>query len=122
MTIRTREDLLNWLAANAPSKSVSRAFHSEGRILLLGAFRPLPDSNYPGWIVMAGTRFRDYYVAVSIRPDGMLNTYLCDYVDWKCYDGEGAAKLYAGDRPERAAVLKRARKFQIVKRLEVDNA
>lgn len=114
-SIRTRQDLLDWLANNAPSMSVARAFKVGGSIIVLGAFRPVPNSNWPGWIVLARTRFRDYYVAVSVRPSGTLNAYLTDIVDWKDYDGVGSPNpLYAGDRPERAAILKQAQKFEIM--------
>lgn len=112
---QTKEQLIGWLEGNSPSQSVSRALRSDQPILLLGAFKPVPESNWPGWIVRVATRVREYYVAVSIRSDGRRNAYLVPYIDWKCYDGDRSENpLYAGDRPEKAVALKRSEKLQRV--------
>jgi hypothetical protein len=81
--------------------------------LLLGAFKPLPDSSFPGWIVRVSSPIRAYHAAVSIRPDGRLNAYMVGHIDWKAYDGDRSnLVLYQGDKPDRATLLKRVGKFE----------
>lgn len=112
---QNKSQLIGWLEGNSPSKSVSRAMRSGEPILLLGAFRPVPESSWPGWIIRVATKLRAYHVAISMRPDGRANAYFPPYIDWAAYDGHKSKNpLYAGDRPDRAALLKRSGKFERV--------
>ena len=96
-----KNELLNWLDHNAPSKSVQRALRSGYPITILGGFNPLPNSNSPGWIVLVNSKSREYYIAVAVDMFRGPRSYLIDYIDWASYTG-GTHPLYKGDIPEHA--------------------
>lgn len=96
----THNDLLNWLDQNAPTRAVQRGLRSGLPIIVLGGFKPLPDSNRPGWIVLVNTKTgREYYVAIAIGFNRDPYAYLIDYIDWKDYC-ESEHPLYRGDIPD----------------------
>ncbi len=96
-----KNELLNWLDHNSPSRSVQRALSSGYPITILGGFNPLPNSNSPGWIVLVISKSREYYVAVAVDMFRGLRSYLIDYIDWASYTG-GTHPLYKGDIPGHA--------------------
>ena len=99
----TRDQLLDWLDQNAPTKAVQRGLHSGLPVVLLGGFRPVPNSNRPGWIVMVQTKTgREYYVAIAIGSHRDPYAYLIDYIDWRDYCSSNHP-LYKGDIPDTAA-------------------
>ncbi len=99
----TRDQLLNWLDQNAPTKAIQRGLRSGLPVVLLGGFKPLPNSNRPGWIVLVNTKAgREYYVAIAIGSNRDPYAYLTDYIDWKDYCSS-EHPLYRGDIPEIAA-------------------
>ena len=97
-----KNELLNWLDQHAPTKSVQRALSSGQPITILGGFKPLPNSNSPGWIVLANSKAgREYYIAIAVNNFRDPRAYLIDYIDWASYTG-GTHPLYKGDIPEYA--------------------
>ncbi len=94
-----RDSLLKWLDEHAPMPSVKRALHSGKEIKILGGFKPLPDSNSPGWIVEVNSiTGRVYHVAIAISNFRPPRAYMIKYIDWKSYTG-GNHALYCGDDP-----------------------
>lgn len=98
----TKNELLNWLDQNSPSRSVQRALSSGQPITILGGFNPLPNSNSPGWIILVESKTQEYYVAVAVDRFRGPRSYLIDYIDWASYTG-GTHPLYKGDIPKHAA-------------------
>ncbi len=97
-----KNQLLNWLDNNAPSRSVQRALKSGYPITIRGGFNPLPNSNSPGWIVLVNSKSgQEYYIAVVVDMFRGPRSYLIDYIDWSSYTG-GTHPLYKGDIPEHA--------------------
>ena len=99
-----KNELLNWLDQNAPTKSVQRALSSGQPITILGGFKPLPNSNSPGWIVLANSKAgREYYIAIAVNNFRDPRAYLIDYIDWASYCGDKSKHpLYRGDIAEHA--------------------
>jgi len=96
----TRDQLLTWLDQHAPTRAVRRGLRSGLPIVLLGGFKPLPNSNRPGWIVLVNTKTgREYYVAIAIGSNRNPYAYLIDYIDWASFC-ESKHPLYQGDIPE----------------------
>jgi hypothetical protein len=80
----------------------------------LGGFKPLPDSNDPGWIIEAQSKTgRVYHVAIAISNFRPPRTYMINYIDWKTYTG-GNRKLYRGDCPAFAEEQKKLGAIQVV--------
>jgi hypothetical protein len=114
MIAHNRTTLLAWLEDNAPTPSVKRALLSGLPITILGAFNPLPDSSWPGFIVMAISKTgRVYHVAITMPSFRKSNAYMLGYIDWKSYVG-GEHPLYAGDMPRMAAKAKELGSFERV--------
>ncbi len=98
----SRDQLLNWLDQNAPTRAVQRGLRSGLPVVLLGGFKPLPNSNRPGWICLVNTKAgREYYVAIAIGQNRDPYAYLTDYIDWKDFC-ESKHPLYQGYIPDRA--------------------
>ncbi len=99
-----KTQLLNWLDDHAPTKSVQRALVSGLPVTILGGFRPLPNSNSPGWIVLVNSKSgREYYIAIAVNNFRDPRAYLIDYIDWASYCGDKSKHpLYRGDIPEYA--------------------
>lgn len=116
-TFLTRDQLLDWLDMNAPTKAVQRGLHSGLPVVLLGGFKPVPNSNRPGWIIMVQTKTgREYYVAIAIGWNREPHAYLIDYIDWKDFC-ESEHPLYQGDIPE---IAKKHRELGTVERVNED--
>lgn len=112
-----RDQLLNWLDQNAPTRAVQRGLHSGLPVVILGGFKPVPNSNRPGWIVLVNTKTgREYYVAIAIGQNRTPYAYLIDYIDWKDYC-ESDHPLYRGDIPE---IAERHRLLETVERVNED--
>lgn len=96
---QNKTDLITWLENHAPTKAAERALLSGGEATLLGAFRPLPESNSPGFIVRVLSRAeRAYHIAIAMSVLRPPRTYLVDYIDWGTYCGEDSEnELYRGD-------------------------
>ena len=99
-----KNQLLNWLDNHAPTKSAQRALVSGLPIVILGGFKPLPNSNSPGWIVLANSKAgREYYIAIAVNNFRDPRAYLIDYIDWASYCGDKSEHLlYRGDIVEHA--------------------
>ena len=114
-----RESLLCFLDQHAPQPSVKRALRSGMCVKILGGFRPLPDSNDPGFIVEAHSKTgRKYHVAVAISSFKPPRTFMINYIDWKSYTG-GNHALYRGDDPVYAEMQRAQETLQPVN--EVDD-
>ena len=115
----SRDSLLCWLDAHAPQPSVKRALRSGMGVKILGGFKPLPDSNDPGFIVEANSKTgRVYHVAVAISSFGQPRAFMINYIDWTCYTG-GFHALYRGDDPAFAEEQRELETLQTVN--EVDD-
>ena len=117
---RNKTDLINWLQDHAPTPSTKRALQTGQSVTLLGGFKPLPNSNSPGFIVrfesLAG---RLYHVAIAVDNFRSLRTFLIDYIDWGHYVGtDSNHELYRGDVPTFAFHQKTCNVFE---RLKNDN-
>jgi len=101
-----KNQLLAWLDNHAPTKSVQRALVSGLPVTILGGFKPLPDSNSPGWIIVVNSKTgREYYIAIAVNNFREPRAYLIDHIDWASYTG-GSHPLYQGDIPEHAVEQK----------------
>ena len=115
----SRDNLLSWLDEHAPMPSVRRALHSGMGVKVLGGFKPLPDSNSPGWIVEINSKTgRVYHIAVAVNSFKPPRAYMINYIDWKSYTG-GSHPLYRGDDPAFAEEQRELGTLQTVN--EVDN-
>ena len=99
-----KNQLLAWLDQNAPTKSVQRALVSGLPVTILGGFKPLPNSNSPGWIVLVNSKAgREYYIAIAVNNFRDPRAYLIDHIDWASYCGDKSKHpLYRGDVAEYA--------------------
>lgn len=96
-----KANLLEWLQNHAPTPSTKRALHSGQAVTIIGGFRPLPDSNSPGFIVKVVSKTdKVYYIAITVDDFQAPRTYVVDYIDWKTYSGlESKHELYCGEVP-----------------------
>ncbi len=116
-----RESLLGFLDQHAPQPSVKRALRSGMCVKILGGFRPLPDSNDPGFIVEAHSKTgRVYHVAVAISSFAPPRAFMLSYIDWKSYTG-GRHVLYCGDDPVNAQIQRELGTLQVVNENEVSD-
>lgn len=100
MIPRNRKQLIDWVENNLPSPVLRKAFN-HGRVELLGAFKPVPGSSNPGWIIRVTSSMtgKEWYVAVALHTDtGRLHSYMTDedLIDINNYCG-GKTLLYKGD-------------------------
>ncbi len=100
MIPRDKKQLFEWLENNLPSVVLRKAVR-HGKCELLGAFRPVPNSSNPGWVIRVTSPMtnREWYVVVALHADtGKLNSYMVEerFVDMDNYVG-GNAPLYKGD-------------------------
>ncbi len=93
--------LLKWLQGNAPTPSTKRALQSGQSVTILGGFKPLPDSNSPGFIVRAvSVTGRVYHIAITVDDFRPPRTFIINYIDWGHYCGVGSKhELYCGELP-----------------------
>jgi len=100
-----------WLEKNCSRKAICRALQ-EGQIEFLGGFKPIPPTDYPGWIVQVTSVFgKSWYVAVIAYCDRYGIRILKD-VPWQNWVGttldiEFRAQLYSGDHPKEYLELRR---------------
>ena len=100
MIPRNRKQLLDWVEDNLPSPVLKKAFRY-GRVELLGAFKPVPGSSNPGWIIRATSSMtgKEWYIVVAFHTDtGKLKSYMTEenLIDINNYCG-GKTLLYKGD-------------------------
>jgi hypothetical protein len=109
-----KNDLLSWLQSHAPTPSTKRALQSGQAVIIIGGFRPLPDSNSPGFIVRVVSKAEKvYHIAITVDDFRDSRTYVVDYIDWKTYCGmESKHELYRGDVPEFARHQKLCNVFE----------
>ncbi len=96
-----KSDLIKWLESNAPTPSTKRALLSGQSVTLLGGFRPLPDSNSPGFIVRAVSKAdKAYHIAIAVDDFKPPRTFIIDHIDWGHYVGvDSRHELYCGELP-----------------------
>lgn len=116
---QNKTDLINWLQDNAPTPSTERALQSGQSVTLLGGFKPLPDSNSPGFIVrIVSITNRVYHVAVTMDDFRDPRTFLIGYIDWGHYVGmDSKHELYRGELPEFARHQKLCNVLEFFERL-----
>ena len=100
MIPRNKKQLFEWLEAHLPSVALKKSIR-HGGCELLGAFKPLPNSTNPGWIIRLTSPMtkKEWYVCVALHMDsGTLNSYMTDEIEINLdnYCG-GNSPLYAGD-------------------------
>ena len=113
-----KTDLLEWLQNNAPTPSTTRALQSGQSVTLIGGFRPLPDSNSPGFIVKVVSKAdKVYHIAITVDDYKPSRTYVVDYIDWKTYCGmDSKHELYCGEVPAFARLQKSCNVFERLER------
>jgi hypothetical protein len=92
--IRTRDQLLNWIAEHVPTRAIRRAL-AEGTVEVLGGFSTSP----PCWIVRVTSVFKHRW-DVSVTDRGEIK--VLETVPWQLWVG-GKTPLYHGDNPEHYA-------------------
>ena len=94
---QNKNDLLAWLQDHAPTPSTKRTMQSGQSVTIIGGFRPLPDSNSPGFIVRVVSQAEKvYHIAIAVDP----RTFLINHIDWGHYVGmDSGPGLYQGDIP-----------------------
>ena len=100
MIPRNRKQLLDWVEDNLPSAALRKTF-MHGKVELLGAFKPVPNSSNPGWIVRATSPMtgKEWYIVVAFHIDtGKLHSYMTEekLINPDNYCG-GKTLLYKGD-------------------------
>jgi len=100
MIPRNKKQLFDWLENNLPSAALKKTF-MHGKVELLGAFRPVPGSSNPGWIVRATSPMtgKEWHIVVAFHTDtGKLKSYMTEenLIDINSYCG-GETLLYKGD-------------------------
>ena len=99
MHLKTKNELLHWLVGHTKDSEIRKAFN-HGTVTLHGLFKG-------GWVVEAVKG--SIRVVVGIRPTGVRGDLICgrlSSVPWFDYKG-GTAPLDAGDRPDKAKLMKR---------------
>lgn len=104
MIIRTRYELIDYVAARAPSNALRRAM-KEGHVDVLGGFTA--PGGFPMLIMQAtGRGGQQWTVGLEIREEERrYSVKLLDRVPWLHWDGNstGRRPLIDGDRPKRYA-------------------
>lgn len=100
--IDTRDDLLEFIRANAPLSGIKRAI-DDGKYEVLGAFASLPPHTKPGFIVKVTSKHGTVWpVAVAANEvKHRWEVYVLDEIPWSLYDG-GKRVIYCGDHPTRS--------------------
>ena len=111
--IRTRSELLWYIADHAPSGACRRAV-VEGKVVVLGGFRVIPPNGWKGWIVkVTSVHGKDWLVAVTIHPTKHLyHVRMIEKIPWAWWAGvQGcfsfAYNLRQGDIPIQAERARR---------------
>lgn len=99
LRISTRNDLLEYIRANAPLRAIQRAI-DDGGYEVLGAFASLPPHTMPGFIVKVTSKHGTVWpVAVAVNEARhRYAVYILDTIPWSLYDG-GKRAIYCGDHP-----------------------
>jgi len=100
--IRTRNDLFDWLGANAPSRTIARAIE-EGEVENYGGFQ------INSWIVRVQSRFgTDWFVRIRAHQSGYTANIIYDgKIPWENWIGWTSSNgLYTGDYPSKYLELR----------------
>ena len=100
--IRTRNDLINWLENNAPSKAIRRALQ-EGRVENLGAFKNAAFGSKSGWILEVISKHKTTWLVTIYAWHTVFKNFIRDInvVPWEYWVGDKSEnKLYQGDHPD----------------------
>ncbi len=120
ITWPNKTDLIKWLEQHAPTPSTKRALQSGQSVTLIGGFKPLPDSNSPGFIVrVVSVTNRVYHIAITVDDFRPPRTFVINHIDWGHYCGmDSGPGLYRGDVPEFARHQKLCNILVFFERLE----
>lgn len=110
--IRTRSELLWYIAEHAPSGACRRAI-VEGKVVVLGGFCVIPPNGWKGWIVkVTSIHGKDWLVAVTLHPTKHhYYVRMVEKVPWAWWVGVVASiplhGIMDGDIPIQAARARR---------------
>ncbi len=104
MILRRRQQLLSWLAENAPTAYMRRAVE-EGNVEFLGWFKQILGSVYPGWIVQATCPITNKVWKIIVRRSMVCQDYcvwiLFKDIPWRYWNPTDSANpFFYGDNPE----------------------
>lgn len=114
MVIRTRNELIEFIEDNAPTKAILRAVLNYNENL--GGFIRSGVSNSKGWIVTVLSKFgRQWLLAIHPLKSGISGYkiwILFGEVPWKYWEGDKSENpLYQGDYPEIYKELRNEKKI-----------
>ena len=97
--IDTRNDLLEFIRANAPLRGIQRAI-DDGGYEVLGAFAALYPHPMPGLIVKVTSKHGTVWPVAVAANEGKhcWEVYVLDVIPWSLYEG-GSRPIYRGDNP-----------------------
>lgn len=115
--IHNRNQLIEWLEDNSPTRSTQRAVR-DGVIELLGLFTPAPGSSNPGFVIytISPITKKGWYIGVRQREKVPYNYYswIIEKMSWKNWAGNKYENpLCRGDFPGKYKKLKENEKNKI---------